>query len=110
MKSVFNVCHECPPDAETCWHTVSTVAPNECQPCRYCGTKHETYSEFPANGDWAEFDDDFPGGRGFVMRIGCLCDAAIHNELWTEFEPWEKAIAQWNEMQTDPELIDKRPA
>ena len=51
------------------------------------------YAEIPENGDW--------GNRGFVMRIGCVCDKALNVPYkgWrTEFETYDIAINEWNDL------------
>jgi hypothetical protein len=66
----------------------------ECDPCAWCKQRIEMYAEIPVRGDWY--------CRGFVIRIGCVCDGAmkIPDKGWrTEFETYAEAIRSWNEMQ-----------
>ena len=67
-----------------------SVAPKECIPCRFCKKTDQLYSEIPVKGDWF--------GRGFVMRIGCLCkESEEYDDKWrTEFEKFPRAVEFWN--------------
>ena len=57
------------------------------------------YAELPEQGD---FPQPIGNSRGFVMRIGCLCQDAIDNDLRSTFDTYNAAIAEWNTMMTDP--------
>ncbi len=81
---------------DDCWCCVCVAAPLECVPCSLCKSRLEVYCEIPVNGDH--------DGRGFVMRVGCLCKASVEHfgeGNRTEFETYVDAIHQWNEMQED---------
>lgn len=68
-----------------------TVAPHEAKTCIKCGNRDQMYSELPAKGDWYE--------RGFVVRIGCLCDDdSEKDDDRTAFLPYAEAVAAWNIM------------
>lgn len=74
---------------------VQTAAPLECVPCRFCKRTDQLYAELPVKGDWF--------GRGFVMRIGCVCSMSCatgdKDDARTDFERYAEAIAAWNDMQ-----------
>lgn len=90
-----------------CLCTATTVAPQECDPCRYCHRVADLYAEIPLCGDW--------DGRGFVMRIGCLCPPSLTDmdANRTEFEAYSVAVRMWNHMQAtggqygDPKRLDQ---
>lgn len=76
-----------------CWCSVSVAAPHEATTCKLCNSRKDMYAEIPENGDW--------GNRGFVMRIGCVCDKALNVPYkgWrTEFETYDIAINEWNDL------------
>ena len=88
----------CPDDAKhVCCCTVSVAAPAECDRCERSCSRAEMYAEIPCRGDW--------DGRGFVMRIGCVCDLCMQEDggrdARTEFETYSMAIAYWNIMQAE---------
>lgn len=79
------------------WKCVPAVAPRLCEPCRFCRTKTQLYSEIPVKGDHY--------GTGFVMRIGCLCkqsDTGDKDDARTYFHSYRDALNRWNEKQTEP--------
>ena len=88
----------CNQDAGRCWCTVASVAPLECLPCVRSGLRDQVYAEIPIGGDWK--------GRGFVMRVGCICDLcgeiSDKDASRSEFEPYAAAIQAWNDMQLKP--------
>lgn len=86
-------CISCMPGTVCCC-CVEVAAPHSAATCKLCGGRGDMYCEIPVNGDYY--------GRGFVMRIGCVCDAAmeVEGKGWrTEFETYHKAVRDWNEMQ-----------
>lgn len=83
------------------WRTKPLPVPDDCIPCRLCGSKLEMYVESPVKGDWY--------GRGEVWRIGCTCrcvDPDFEQSDRTDFLPPEEAVAEWNEMQKHAKLHD----
>ena len=95
-------CHckdDAPPNIICCC-IVSVAAPLECSPCARSKSSDHIYAEMPVRGDWE--------GRGFVMRVGCLCDACMSDDLEkddtrTEFETFAMAVAYWNVKQAEIE-------
>lgn len=90
------ICDECKDERQCRHHCVTVKAPLTCVPCKFCGSREQLYAEIPVMGDWFY--------RGFVMRIGCLCEQqpwpsrGDKDEARTEFEPYQTAIDQWNAM------------
>jgi len=78
--------------ADRCWCTTSVDSvPNECLECVFCESRDEMYMEMPVGGDWR--------GRGFVARIGCLCNTSLDEENRTEFGVISDLVEDWNFLQ-----------
>jgi hypothetical protein len=69
------------------------IVPHGCVPCRFCDG-HCMKAEGVE--DWH--------GRGFVIRIYSMCDAADaydKDDIRTEFLPADEAVEEWNRMQSE---------